>query len=48
MAVASKIARKELTKAKRSNLWTLYTKGYTPTEISYKTKVPRTMITIFI
>ena len=48
MAIASKIARKELTKAERSNLWTLHTEGYTPTEISRKTKVPRTTITTFI
>jgi transposase len=48
MAVVSKIARKELTPAKRSNLWTLHYEGLNPTEIWRKTKVPRTTITSFL
>ena len=44
MTVVSKIARKELTLAERSELWTLYCEGYTATEIWRKTKVPRTTI----
>jgi len=48
MAVVSKVARKELTPAERLDLWTLYCKGYNPTEIWRKTKVPRTTITSFI
>ena len=48
MAIVSKVARKELTLAERSNLWTLHYEGYNPTEIWRKTKVPRTTITTFL
>jgi len=48
MAVVSKVARKELTPAERSRLWTLHCEGLNPTEIWRKTKVPRTTITSFL
>jgi hypothetical protein len=48
MAVVSKVARKELTIAKRSRLWTLYYEDYFATKIFRKTGVPRTTITTFI
>jgi hypothetical protein len=48
MAIVSKVARKELTLAKQSNLWTLYCKGYNPSEIFRKTTIPCTTILGFI
>jgi transposase len=48
MAVVSKLARKELTPAERSRIWTLHCEGYTPTQIWTKTGTPRTTVTSLI
>jgi transposase len=48
MVVAPKGPRKELTKAQKSRIWTLYEEGYNPTEIWHKTKIPRTTCSSFI
>jgi transposase len=48
MVVAPKKPRKELTKAQKSRIWTLYEEGYNPTEIWHKTKIPRTTCSSFI
>jgi hypothetical protein len=44
MVVAPKKPCKELTKAQKSRIWTLYEEGYNPTEIWHKTKIPRTTV----
>jgi hypothetical protein len=48
MVVALKEPQKELTKAQKSRIWTLYEEGYNPTEIWHKTKIPRTTCSSFI
>jgi transposase len=48
MVVALKESCKELTKAQKSRIWTLYKEGYNPTEIWHKTKIPRTTCSSFI
>src|ERR1700722_14352286 len=48
MVVAPKGPRKELTKAQKSRIWTLYEEGYNPTEIWHKTKIPCTTCSSFI
>jgi hypothetical protein len=48
MEVALKEPQKELTKAQKSRIWTLYEEGYNPTEIWHKTKIPRTTCSSFI
>jgi hypothetical protein len=48
MVVAPKGPYKELTKAWKSRIWTLYEEGYNPTEIWHKTKIPHTTCSSFI
>jgi hypothetical protein len=48
MVVAPKGPRKELTKAQKSRIWTLYEEGYNPTEIWHRTKIPCTTCSSFI
>jgi len=48
MGVALKKPHKELTKAQKSRIWTLYEEGYNPTEIWHKTKIPCTTCSSFI
>jgi hypothetical protein len=48
MGVTPKKPCKELTKAQKSRIWTLYEEGYNLTKIWRKTKIPRTTYSSFI
>jgi hypothetical protein len=48
MVIAPKTARKELTTAQKSRIWTLYKEGNNPTQIWRKTTIPRTTCSLFI
>jgi hypothetical protein len=48
MGLSPRKPNSDLSAAKRSRIWTLHDKGYNPTEIYRKTKIPRTTITTFL
>jgi hypothetical protein len=48
MVVVLKGPCKELTKAQKSRIWTLYKEGYNLTKIWHKTKIPCTTCSLFI